>query len=303
MRWTLAGLVPVLATPFDTHGALDRASLRRLVEFELDSGVDGVATFGMASEGFAITAAERTMILGTIRDVAGADLPVVAGVNATSTVTAVEQARHAVDGGADMLMVLPPYLVKPTSQQLVDFYGDVAAAAGVPVQVQDAPGSTGVAMPPPLIAQLSRLDGVESVKIEAPPTAIKVGAVRTVVDDAFAIFGGLNAQSALDELVRGAVGTMPACEFPDLLRPILDDMLEGRDEQSPRQAFAELLPLILLGLQPGVAWSIHKHVLVRRGIIDTATVRSPAQPADDVTVAAIPGVLDRVGSGRVRVHE
>lgn len=140
------------------------------------------------------------------------------------------------------------------------------------------------------------------MKIEAPPTAIKVGAVRAVVEDAFAIFGGLNAQSALDEHVRGAVGTMPASEFPDLLRPILDDMLEGRDEQS-RQAFAELLPLILLGLQPGVAWSIHKHVLVRRGIIDTATVRSPAQPADDVTVAAIPGVLDRVGSGRVHVHE
>jgi 2-keto-3-deoxy-L-arabinonate dehydratase len=302
MTWTLAGLVPVLATPFDAHGALDRASLRRLVEFELDSDVDGLATFGMASEGFAITAAERTLILGTIRDVAGAKLPVVAGVNATSTVTAVEQARHAVDGGADLLMVLPPYLVKPTSQQLVDFYGDVAAAAGVPVQVQDAPGSTGVAMPPSLIAQLSRLDGVASVKIEAPPTAIKVGAVRAVVEDAFAIFGGLNAQSALDEHVRGAVGTMPASEFPDLLRPILDDMLQGRDEQS-RQAFAELLPLILLGLQPGVAWSIHKHVLVHRGIIDTATVRSPAQPADDVTVAAIPGMLDRVGSGRVHVHQ
>lgn len=302
MRWTLAGLVPVLATPFDTHGDLDQASLRRLVEFQLDSGVDGVATFGMASEGFALTAAERTIILGDIRDVAGADLPVVAGVNATSTVTAVEQARHAVDGGADMLMVLPPYLVKPTSQQLVDFYGDVAAAAGVPVQVQDAPGSTGVAMPPPLIAQLSRLDGVESVKIEAPPTAIKVGAVRTVVDDAFAIFGGLNAQSALDELARGAVGTMPACEFSDLLRPILDDMLAGRDEQC-HQAFAELLPLILLGLQPGVAWSFHKHVLVHRGIIDTATVRSPAQPADDLMVSAIPAVLDRLGSGGIRVHE
>jgi len=302
MSWRLVGLVPVLATPFNESGGLDLASLRRLVEFQLDSGVDGVATFGMASEGFALTHQERAVILGTIRDVAGVDLPVVAGVNATSTVTAVEQARQAVDGGADLLMVLPPYLVKPTSQQIVDFYGDVAAAAGVPVQVQDAPAATGIAMPPPLIGQLSQLDGVGSVKVEAAPTAIKVGAVRALVDPSFAIFGGLNAQAALDELERGAVGTMPACEFPDLLRPILDDLFAGRHEQA-RQAFAELLPLILLGLQPGVAWSFHKHVLVHRGVIASATVRSPAQPADDATVAAIPATLGRLGAAGVGVHE
>ncbi len=293
MTWRPAGLVPVLATPFDETGALDLASLRRLVQFEVDNGVDAVATFGMASEGFALTVADRTAILATIRQVGGDSLPVIAGVSATSTVTAVEQAKQAADGGADMLMVLPPYMVKPTAGQLVEFYGQVGAV-GVPVQVQDAPATTGVAMPPDLIAKLSRIEGVTSVKIEAPPTTTKVAAVRAVVAEDFAIFGGLNAQFAIDEFLRGAVGTMPACEFPDLLRPVLDDLRAGHGTDA-RKRFTRLLPLILFGLQPGIAWAVHKHVLVHRGIIDSAAVRAPAQQADFQTVSSLRDVLDQLG--------
>lgn len=62
MTTRIQGLVPVLATPFTPDRALDIDGLRRLVEFELTSGVDGVALFGMASEGFALTAAERGRI-------------------------------------------------------------------------------------------------------------------------------------------------------------------------------------------------------------------------------------------------
>ena len=71
-----------------------RRSLRRLVEFELAAGVDGVAVFGMASEGFALTAAERRTILADVVEVVDGRVPVVAGVNGTSTATAIEQALH-----------------------------------------------------------------------------------------------------------------------------------------------------------------------------------------------------------------
>ncbi|BBG05195.1 MULTISPECIES: dihydrodipicolinate synthase family protein [Pseudonocardia] len=275
------GLMPILATPFGPDGALDPDSLRRLVSFQLESGADGVAVSGMASEAFALTADERSTVtrtvVQTVNAAAGA-VPVVCGVNATSTVTAVEQALAAEQDGATALMVLPPYMVKPSPQQIVEFYGEVAAATACEVMVQDAPGVTGVAMSPELIARLADLPGVTSVKVEAPPTAPKVAAVREAVADRdFAVLGGQNAQFCLDEYAGGAVGTMPACEFTDLLRPVLDDWTAGETARA-RDGFARLLPLIVFGLQPGPAWAVHKEVLVARGIIDDATVRAPARP-------------------------
>lgn len=289
MSHTVQGLVPILATPFLPDGSLDRGSLRRLVEFQLTAGVDGVAVFGMASEGFALTAAERRTILADVTDVTGGRVPVVAGVNGTSTVTALEQARLAADG-ADALMVLPPFMVKPGPDQLVDFYG-VLGGVGREVMVQDAPGVTGVAMSPPLVVELSKLPGIASVKIESPPTVPKVGAVVAALgDEEFAVLGGMNAQFMLDEYARGAVGTMPACEFPDLLAPVLADWNAGRSADA-RESFARLLPLILHGLQQGIAWAVHKEVLVRRGIIDHAVVRSPARPLDAAGAALLDEIL------------
>jgi len=278
------GLIPVLATPFQPNGDLDTGSLNRLVEFQLASGVDGVAVFGFASEGFSLTAAERREILRVVCAAAGPDLPVVAGVAATGTHDAVEQARAAVEAGASVVMVVPPFMVKPSAAQLVDFYATVAAEGGLPVMVQDAPASTGVTMPVPLIVELSTLDGVESVKVETQPTSPKVGAVVAATPPDFLTLGGQNALFVLEEYARGAVGTMPACEFPDLLRTVLDCWQAG--EPGPaRTAFTRILPLVRFGLQPGIAWSIHKQVLVRRGIIASATVRPPATDADAGTLA------------------
>ncbi|MFE6964875.1 dihydrodipicolinate synthase family protein [Agromyces sp. NPDC057679] len=286
--------MPILATPFDESGALDRASLRRLVEFQLASGVDGVAVFGMASEGFALTTDERRIILADVVEVIDGRVPVIAGVNGTSTATSIEQSLMAQDGGAEALMVLPPFMVKPPAASLIDFYGEVAAATTLSVMVQDAPGVTGVAMPPSLIAELARLDGVDSVKVEAPPTAPKVGAVVDAISDAdFAVLGGQNAQFCLEEYARGAVGTMPACEFADLLAPVLEQFITGRVDEA-RAGFRRMLPLVLVGLQGGIAWAVHKEVLVARGIIDHATVRYPAARLDAGSRAAVDLVIDEL---------
>ncbi|MFH9230772.1 dihydrodipicolinate synthase family protein [Streptomyces globisporus] len=289
------GLAPILATPFHSDGSLDLPSLRRVVEFNLVSGVDGLAVSGMASETFALTADERARVLREVVDVVASAVPVVAGVNATSTVTAVEQARAAAAEGAAALMVLPPYMVKPTPAQVIDFYGEVAAATDCEVMVQDAPGVTGVPLTPATIVELSRIPGVTSVKVEAPPTPAKTTAVHEALGDGdFTILGGLNAQFCLDEYARGARGTMPACEFPDLLRPVLDAWSAGRRREA-REGFAHLLPLVTHGLQQGWAWAVHKEVLWARGLITDTAVRSPARSLDTPTRDALYEVLAPLG--------
>jgi 4-hydroxy-tetrahydrodipicolinate synthase len=297
------GLIPVLATPFHPDGEVDLVSLAKLVGFQVESMVSGVAVFGFASEGFALTAAERAAVLRTVAAEAGEWLPIVAGVAATGTRDAIDQVRAAAEHGASVAMVVPPFMVKPSPAQMVDFYGEVASAGGLPIMVQDAPGPTGVTMPVSLLIELSKLDGVESVKVETQPTAPKVGAVvdGTAPGSAFAsrqefsqpdflVLGGQNALFVLEEYARGAVGTMPACEFPDLLQGPLGFWATG-DIPRARSSFERILPLIRFGLQPGIAWSIHKHVLVRRGIIRSATVRPPAVDADAATLAWLDEIL------------
>ncbi|MEU7871954.1 dihydrodipicolinate synthase family protein [Dactylosporangium sp. NPDC049140] len=288
------GLIPVLATPFQPGGALDLDSLRRLVAFNAHSGADGVAVFGFASEGFALTAEERKQILATVLAELPPEAPIVAGISATGTADAIAQSRAAAEAGATVGMVIPPFMVKPSPAQIVDFYGTVGTEGGLPVMIQDAPASTGVNLPVPLIAELSKLDGVTSAKIETQPTAPKLGAVVAATPDDFLVLGGQNALFVLDEYTRGAVGTMPASEFPDLLAPVLSAHASGEHETA-RAAFNRLLPLIRFGLQPGIAWSIHKHVLHRRGVIESTTVRAPATDADEGTLKALDEILTDLG--------
>lgn len=285
----LRGLIPVLATPFDPSGTVDLRSVVTLTEFQVRSGADGVAVFGHASEGFSLTTPERADILEAVRASVPSTFPVVAGVSATGTGEAVEHARRAAAGGASALMVLPPHMVAPSPAQLVDFYAAVAAV-GLPVMVQDAPGNSRVSMSVELIARLAGIDGVGSVKVETQPTSPKVSALVAATPDGFDVFGGQNALFCLEEHDRGAVGTMPASEFTDLLRPVLDAFAAG-DRAKARGGFAALLPLIRFGLQPGLAWAVHKHVMVARGLITSATVRPPAAPLDDAARAWLADLL------------
>ncbi|GGF41858.1 dihydrodipicolinate synthase family protein [Subtercola lobariae] len=294
MLATVSGLMPILATPFTRTGELDRWGLRRVVEFELSAGVSGVAVFGFASEGFTLTSAERQIILADVRDVAAGAVSIVAGISGTSTVTAIEQALQAEEGGADVLMAIPPFMVKPPAGTLSEFYGELASATRLPIMVQDAPGMTGVAMAPAVIAELSRIEHVDSVKIEAPPTPPKIEAVVDLTGGSnFAVFGGQNAQFVLEEYERGSVGTMPACEFSDELATVLSLWNAGRGDDA-RFAFRRLLPLIVFGLQPGLAWAVHKEVLVARGLIESARVRYPSGRIDAGTRRALATILDEL---------
>jgi 2-keto-3-deoxy-L-arabinonate dehydratase len=299
---SIQGLVPILATPFLPGGALDVASLRRLTEFQLNSQVNGVAVFGMASEGFALTVDERARILREVSQIVSGAVPIVAGVAATSTTTALEQAHAAEANGASALMILPPFMVKPNARQLVDFYVDIAADIETQVMVQDAPGATGVAMGLATVAELSKIHRVTSIKVEAPPTAPKIEAIAAIVDEEFVILGGANSQFLIEEYARGSSGTMPACEFSDLLAPIFAELECGR-ESAACESFIQLLPLLAFGVQPGIAWAVHKEILVHRGIIAHGTVRSPAADMVSGDRKALARLLQKLDLPEVKVAE
>jgi 4-hydroxy-tetrahydrodipicolinate synthase len=294
----LAGVFPIVVTPFHDDGSIDYPSLDNLVDHLLEQGAHGLGLFGNASEGYTLKASERAEMLKRIVKRVDGRVPLVVSTGSTGTDTAVEQSVHARELGASALMVLPPYFLKPDGDGLMFYFDAVAKAARIPVMVQDAPLMTQVAMPVPLLARMAReIEHVQSVKVEAPPTAPKIGALAAAAGAKLALFGGLNGQFLIEEIGRGAVGTMPSSDMTWVYVTVMRLVSEGRSEQAWR-LFSTALPLIRYELQPGLGVSAAKHNLVMEGVIASARVRHPTSSIDAAAVEELRVLRELVEQAR-----
>lgn len=276
------GVYPILATPFTDEGAVDEESLRRLVRFQLLGGVDGIALFGNASEMYTLLEREREQIAAIVAEETAGRVPLVFGSGHTGLEGAVQLSKWAQQAGAAALMVLPPYMVKPDGPRMYEYFAGVARAVDLPIMLQDAPIASGVSIPVPLMVRLCKeFPHITHVKVEAPPTTTKISEAIALSDGGLTVFGGLNGIYYYEELGRGAAGTMPACEIPDIFVRIHGLFAAGAREEA-RSLFYRYLPFLRIGTIAGHAMAVHKEVLREGGIIDSAYVRNPNAPADAV---------------------
>jgi 2-keto-3-deoxy-L-arabinonate dehydratase len=274
------GVFPILLTTFDDAGRLDISSQLRLADYLIESGAHGLALFGNASEGYTLSGAERVELMRKILPHINGRVPVIVSSGHTGTDCAADLSREAQDLGADGLMVLPPYYVKPDGEGVIRYYSAISDAVQIPIMVQDAPLLTQVAMPPSLLARMAKeIANIRYVKVEAPPTAPKVSSVRQAADEDLVIFGGLNGQFLLEEFRRGARGTMPGSDLiPEFVA--IWNAYESGDHQNALTLFTSALPLIRFELQPALGVAAMKQNLKRAGIIASAAVRHPTRELD-----------------------
>ncbi|WP_342325115.1 dihydrodipicolinate synthase family protein [Kosakonia sp. BYX6] len=277
----LKGNVPILATAFDEHGAVDFASIEKLVKFLLAQGIDGLALFGNASEGYALTSGEKEALFACVKRLTGA-LPLVAAAGGASSAVAIEDIQRVQRWGAQVAMVNPPSVVKPGPDEIYNFWRDICEACDIDIMIQDAPLMTGVNIAVPTLVKLCEdFPTIKYIKVEQPPTTLKITALKKALGDRVGLFGGLNGGFLYEELRRGIVGTMPACEFPEVINAILNAW-----QHNPRDAqalFYRYLPFLRYGVQPGIGVAVHKTVLHQGGIFATDVVREPAKRIDQVT--------------------
>ena len=111
------GIFPIVLTPFDEYCEVDESSQIALVRYLIESGANGIAIFGNASEGYALSEGEKASLMKLIiREVRGR-VPVFVSTGHTGTHVAVQLSKAAQDAGADGLMILPPYFLKPTARR------------------------------------------------------------------------------------------------------------------------------------------------------------------------------------------
>ena len=216
-----------------------------------------------------------------IREVNG-QVPVVVSTGHTGTDVAVALSREAEAEGADGVMVLPPYYYKPDADGIFEYFRAIDEAVTIPIMIQDAPLMTQVAISPALAARMGReLSRVRYVKVEAPPTASKVTDIIRLADSSLTLFGGMNGQFLLEELDRGARGTMPGSDLTSVFVGVWNLWTAGRRAEA-RQAFARHLPLIRYELQPGLGVAVMKQNLWTWGVIASARVRHPTRALDEI---------------------
>jgi 2-keto-3-deoxy-L-arabinonate dehydratase len=291
---TFAGIYPIVVTPFHEDGRLDLASQRRLVRFMIDSGAHGLGLFGNASEGYALGEDERRVLLREIMEEVAGAVPVIVSSGHTGTAVAVALSREAEAAGASALMVLPPYYVKPDPQGVFHYFAAISEAVRIPIMVQDAPLMTQVPMGADLIGRMAaELERVRLVKVEAPPTPQKVSRLHATNGKDLVLFGGLNGHFFLEELARGAVGTMPGSDMTDVFRRVWDAWQSG-DLVCAREQFERALPLIRYELQPGLGVAVMKRNLHDAGIIGSPAVRHPTRSLDDTDVAEVREIRSRI---------
>lgn len=269
------GIFPVLAIPFTDTGEVDPDSLRREIDFVLQQGVDGVVIFGLASEIYKLSEKERIEITDLVVSHVDGTVPVIAGTEHTGSEVAAERSYIAQEQGVSGVMVYPPTFVRPDAAGVIEYYGMISERLRIPIMIQDAQSWTQVPLPAALIAELAKLEQVRYVKIETLPTGPKVTQVLQKTEGSIGVFGGYGGLHYVDELERGALGTLIPSATCDQYVAIHRAYQAG-DVQMAIELHQRLLPYIVFQMASlDLLIEVQKILFHRAGIFTTERSRRP----------------------------
>ena len=288
------GVFIISATPFAENGAIDLASIDRLVEFYVGHGVSGITILGMMGEAQKLSAGEAE---GLVRHVLGrvaGRMPVVVGVSAAGLDNLARLASVSMEAGAAGVMVAPMAGLG-TEERVTGYFAEVCAALGaeVPVCFQDYPQATGVQVSAATILKLSRdLPQIVMLKHEDCPGLVKLSKVREGTPR-MSILTGNGGLYLPQELARGADGAMTGFAYPEMLVRVVALHRAGRADEA-EDLFDAFLPLVRHEQQPGLGLAIRKEVLRRRGVIASARTRAPGPSLSAADQAELTRLIDRL---------
>jgi 4-hydroxy-tetrahydrodipicolinate synthase len=289
----LKGSIPPLITPFH-NGEVDYDAYAALVEFQVQQGSHGILVNGTTAEPSTLTVEERNRIVDiAIQTVAGR-IPVVVASGSQSLKESEQLTAHAVKAGADALLIVTPYYIRPPQRGLIEYYLTLAQSHDTPWMIYHIPGRTAVSV---------TLDTLKRLKDQSPTF---VGMKHAVNDLGFAseclgafgadfrIFVGLEELS-YPMMAVGACGLMNAVGNlrPDVLAEMCDAVWQS---DLPR---AQAIHQRLLEINQAVFFDTNpipmKYMMKRLGILERNEHRLPMMPATPELETRLDEVLQRAG--------
>ncbi|MBK9021989.1 MAG: 4-hydroxy-tetrahydrodipicolinate synthase [Sulfuritalea sp.] len=239
---TIQGSIPAILTPMQDDGSLDLPCLKRLLDWHIAEGTDGVVIVGTTGESPTVSYDEHcALIETTVKHVAGR-IPVIAGTGANSTAEAIELTRFAKSAGADAHLSVVPYYNKPTQDGLYKHFRSIAEAVDLPLFLYNVPGRTVADLANDTTLRLAQVPGIVGIK-DATGNIERGSDLLQRAPAGFSVFSGDDA-TAIALMLLGGRGSISvtANVAPRLMHQMCAAALAG-DVVAARDANFRLLGL------------------------------------------------------------
>jgi len=290
----ITGVIPILITPFDLQGRIDVDSLQNLIDFNINSGVHGIG-IANGSEIFKLNESERKLVTKIVVDHVAGRVPVIINTGAHGTRLAIQYSKLAQEQGADGLMIIPPHFFPVGTKQVADYYKAIDSEISIPIFLQDIPQSP---ISPSLALELAKkCKNISYIKVETSPIAMKVFQMIDETKDVLTIFGGAGGSYFIEEMRRGAKGTMPFCSQPKEFVNVWNLFQKGNEEEAINIFNKFIVPMSRLEIQTNdLCYHLHKQFLVKLGIIKTSHVRGPTMLPDPISQHEIDEIINMMSN-------
>jgi len=157
------GSITALVTPWDKDGKLYEEELKRLLEFQVQNGTNGVVLAGCTGESFTLEEDERIRLLEIAKEKCGGKMPIIIGSGSSSLAVAKRFTKSALDNGADAVLVITPYGNKPSQEGMYKYFMEIADI-GLPLILYNVPSRTGSNLLPETVIKLSSHPNIVAIK-------------------------------------------------------------------------------------------------------------------------------------------
>ncbi|WP_298502576.1 dihydrodipicolinate synthase family protein [uncultured Maribacter sp.] len=276
----LTGILPVIPTPFNEDMSIDKASIKKVTSFCIESGASALVFPGVASEYDFLSSAERLELLEAIYEVNQGKLPIICGGGKGSAEEIGENILKSEKFGVHAVMVLIPKQFKEDIEGATNFMKTVSEIApNVDVILQNAPFPIGAGLDPESICEIAKaVKQIKYVKEETLPSGNKItNLIKNAPSHLIGVIGGGGARYVIDEMNRGTVAAMPAAEITDLHVAMWNAHKSG-DIALARTIYKDTLPLLII--QAVYRMRLTKYVLTLRGVFKNSVVKAPLPELD-----------------------
>lgn len=236
------GIATALATPMTENG-VDYDALGRLVDFQLEGGINALVAVGTTGESATLSVEERKSVIRFVVRRVNGRVPVIAGTGTNDTSHVLDYTRSACDEGADAVLVVTPYYNKATQKGLIAHYTAVADASDKPVVLYNVPSRTGCNLLPETCSVLADHPNIVAVK-EATGSMSQAVELIARCSDRMDIYCGEDGIT-VPMMAMGAKGCISVVSnvVPQLTVSMADQIRSGNNAQAAALQ-CRLLPLI-----------------------------------------------------------
>ncbi len=285
------GMATAIITPITENG-IDYKAFERLIDWQINEGIDGIVVCGTTGEGSTLTDEEHKEAIAFAVKYVNGRVPVIAGTGSNDTAYALELTKFACDTGVDGVLVVTPYYNKATQNGLIKLFTDIADASTAPVILYNVPSRTGVNLKPATVAKLAEHPMINAIK-EASGDISQIAEVAHLCGDNINIYSG-NDDQVIPVMSLGGKGCISVLSnlLPKESSAMCKAYLKG-DTKTATAMQLKYLPLIN-ALFSEVNPIPVKAAMAKMGFCEDY-LRLPLTPMEDATRKVLYNEMEKLG--------